>query len=158
MNQIFLESWARPLAFVHVLAAILCTGALTHAAVFTWMSGRKARHANQNRAANFWPAIWCSLLTAVTAGCLAYPTYRIRTRAEFLDAHYKTAAALFDIKENYASVVIVLVVAAWLLRNEPADSQARSVLHDNFLYAAAAITWIIFLTGLWVTLHRGIGT
>jgi len=157
VNPVFLEPWARALAFVHALAAIVFTGSLTHAAVFTWMAGRRAAAANLHRAAKFWPVIWVSFAVAVAAGMLAYPTYRIRTRAEFLDANYRTVAALFDVKENYASVVIVLVIAAWMLRREPSGSQTRSVLHDNFLYAAAAVAWLVFLIGLWVVLHRGIG-
>lgn len=158
MNQIVFESSARLLTLLHGFAGIALTGALTHGAVFIWKGNRTGAAGYYRRAEKFWPVIHISLFASMLLGFIAYPTYRIRTRAEFLDAHYPLVVDLFDLKENYASIVFVLVIGAWLLRHAPLKSQARQLLHDNFYYAATTLTWLIAVLGLWVTLHRGIGT
>ncbi len=157
MSEIAFESWARPLALAHALAAIVLVGALTHGSVFLFLSTRKAREGNVRRAARFWPVILPALLLTLLSGSLAYPTYRIRTRAEFLDQHHPLAAHFFDLKENYAAIVMVLVIACWVLRREPSGSPAKTFLHDPIYYTATSLAWISLVCGLWVTLHRGIG-
>ncbi|MEW6775947.1 MAG: hypothetical protein AB1405_06620 [Bdellovibrionota bacterium] len=157
MSEIAFESWARPLAFIHALSAIVLVGALTHGSVFLLLSTRKAREGNIRRAARFWPVILPALFLTLLSGSLAYPTYRIRTRAEFLDRHHPLTAGFFDLKENYAAIVMVLIIACWLLRREPSGSPARTFLHDPLFHLASTLAWVSFVCGLWVTLHRGIG-
>lgn len=155
MKEILFESISRPLVFVHLLTAVALVGGLTHGTVFLALSEKRAKTAYLKRAAKFWKMILWTLAITMVTGLTAYPTYRIRTRAEFLDEHFPLASGLFDLKENYAAIVVVLVLACVLLRREPDDSESHSILHNWFYYLATGLTWIVALCGIWVTLHRG---
>lgn len=155
MNEIVFESISRPLILVHFLAAAMLVGGLTHGSVFLALAEKRAKAGYLKRAGRFWKMILWSLAITMITGLTAYPTYRIRTRAEFLDDHFPYVSGLFDLKENYAAIVVVLVLACALLRREPDESDAHGILHNWFYYLATGLTWIVVLCGIWVTLHRG---
>ena len=157
MNEIFLEPYARFFVLLHALGAIALVGALTHGSVFLHLSQKRAREGNLKRAARFWPILWTALLWTLATGSLAYPTYRIRTRADYLEGRFPLPVQLFDLKENYAAVVLALLCACWVLWKLPSESLPRTLLHNSLFHLATLLSWTAGLSGLWVVLHRGIG-
>jgi hypothetical protein len=91
--MLFLEGWARPLLVVHAIAAAVLVGASTHHLV--WCRGylRKRFPAATVRAEQRFARI-AAIAYVVTflVGNLLYPTYKVRVRAEYLDAPSVVAA------------------------------------------------------------------
>jgi hypothetical protein len=81
---VFLEAWARPLLIVHAVTGAASVAVTTHLALWT----RKALRGQRSPGAVRWfAAVAFGLFVAqFTGGNLLYPTYKVRVRAEYLDA------------------------------------------------------------------------
>jgi len=141
------------LLIAHGLAAGVLVGALTHLA----LNVRKARRGKGNpRLLRLYPQVALGAWAVVFAlGALLYPSYRIRVRAEYFDAHLPWASALFDLKENLAALLCPLLVAAWWLGRHPGHA-ARSAGFAGCAYAAAATVWFNVVSGMLLTSLRSV--
>jgi len=151
------EGTARALSVLHALAAVVLTGAVTHVAVFHVLARRRGRPGYLRRAERLWPVLAIALIATTLLGLVTYPTYRIHTRARYLDLHHPTAVWAFEVKEDVAALVFVLIAGAWLLRRPAAVHPGTRLLQGAFVGLGAALCWTTTVAGLIVTLHRGIG-
>ena len=116
--MIVFESFAKILQFLHWLAAIASTAACVHLIV------RLARSRQDKRAYVHARTLLVAYLSLYGLGCLVYPTFRVRVRAEFLDSAYPWATGLFEIKEQAATLALLPVIGVFLLLRTQAKAAA----------------------------------
>ncbi len=91
-------------------------------------------------------------------GSLIYPTYRYHVRALYLDRHAVWAANLFDIKESFASIGLPLAIGAFLLSRVMDPREDRPMLsgYAVFVFGTTAIVWFNVISGLLITMEKGV--
>lgn len=125
--MIIFESVARPLLFLHLIAAACAAGAAVHLAIRVWgyLRGRVIKIPHEKLYAHL---LLVSYGSCYALGAVVYPTFRIRVRAEYFDRLLPWATGLFEIKEHFATIGLTAVVGAWLLARHlphPAERAAR---------------------------------
>lgn len=140
---------------LHAVAAGALVGSLTHLAVVVW---RTTHGKPRPRLLRLYPTLAACLWAAVFAlGSLIYPNYRVAVRANYLDEHAPAVSILFDIKENLATLMGPLLLAAWALTRADSPSTAGPRALPMVVYALAFVAWFDLLAGLLVTSVRAIG-
>lgn len=154
--DIAFESAARLLVVLHAIAAIVLLGASTHHAVIAigYLRGRYRVRLGRIYAAT----IAASYAVTFVLGLLAYPAFRYHVRALYLDRYEVWAANLFDTKENIAALGLPLVLCAFVLSRvmDPKEDAALARGYAAFVLLAAAIVWFSVISGLVVTMVRGV--
>lgn len=154
--EIFLDGQARLLVLLHAAAAIVLIGATTHHLLIAlrYLRGRFQLRLGRIYAATLAVAYGVTFLL----GSLAYPAFRYHVRGLYLDRYEPWASNLFDIKENFAALGLPLVVTILVLSRILDPKADRPLLRA---YAAtsillAAIVWFAVISGLIVTMTRGV--
>ena len=170
------ESVARFLVIAHAVVAGALVALTTHHLVWIIRS-RGARRRGEPRFALLASGFIC---LAFLLGCLVYPTYRVRVRAEYFDAPTARAAQLalsaeahhlpptspaldkvahvFDMKEHAIALgLLCSLVLLWLSRrSDPSQTETRR-LYLGLAYGACGSTWFAALVGLYVASLRAVG-
>jgi hypothetical protein len=156
MTAIFLEPWARVLLFLHAVAAIVLIGATTHHCLVAvgYLRGRFKTRLGRIYAAT--SAVTYGVTFAL--GALVYPAYRYHVRGLYLDRHAAWASNLFDIKENFASLGIPLVVGALVLSRvmDPKRDRPMLVGYAVMVFGTTIIVWFNVISGLLITMVKGV--
>lgn len=145
--------WIKLGLVLHAVAAGALTGSATHLALVL----RRAHRGRPNpRLQRLYPAVVAGCYTAVYAlGTLIYPRYRVAVRAAWLDDHAPWAAVLFDVKENLATLLGPLVLAAVVLsRTEDPSRPSRALL--GCAAAVALGVWFNLVSGIVVASVRSV--
>jgi hypothetical protein len=156
MEATFLEAWARPLLLLHAAAAIVLIGATTHHALIT--IGTLRGRARPELARIYAATSAVAYAVTFALGALVYPTYRYHVRGLYLDRHAPWASNLFDIKENFASIGLPLVIGALVLSRVMDYKADRPMLvgYTVMVLGTAAIVWFDVIAGLLVTMVKGV--
>ena len=156
MAGIFLEPWARFLVLLHAAASVVLVGACTHHFVVALGYLRGVYKVKLGRI--YAAIIVIAYPVTMLFGALAYPTYRYHVRALYFDRHAVWASNLFDIKENFASIGLPLVIGAFALSRVMVPKEDRSLLLGYFIAVdlVAAIVWFNVVSGLLLTMERGV--
>lgn len=156
MPDLLLDGSARLLVLLHAAAAIVLVGAATHQAI---IAVGYLRGTFKVRLGRIYAAV-VAVAYAVTFGfgLLAYPTFRYHTRALYLDRHEPWASNLFDMKENFAALGLPLVVGMLVLSRvmEPKEDRRLVGPYAAFALFTAAIVWFDVISGLVITMTRGV--
>jgi hypothetical protein len=153
--QPILASFARELVLVHAIVAFVLVGAVTHHAIVALDMLRGSFRARLTRVYAKTTAV-CYVAT-MALGALAYPTFRVHARA-YLDADAPWASALFEAKEDVATIALPLVLATWIVARSIDPRQDRRHLPGYVamvLFSAGAV-WFELTSGLLVTMVRGL--
>jgi hypothetical protein len=145
--------WIKLGLVLHAIAAGALTGSATHLALVL----RRARLGRPNpRLQRLYPAAALGCYAAVySLGTLIYPRYRVAVRAEYLDEHAPWASVLFDLKENLATLLGPLLLAAVVLsRTEDPARPSRALLACAAV--AALGVWFNLVSGLLVASVRAV--
>ncbi len=171
-----LESVARPLLIAHAVVACALVALTTHHLIWIIRS-RGARTRGEPRFALLASGAFC---LAFLLGCLVYPTYRVRVRAEYFDAPAARAAQLalsteahhvslhspaldkvahvFDMKEHAIALgLLCSLVLLWLSRRSDPSAIETRRLYLGLAYGACGSTWFAALVGLYVASLRAVG-
>ncbi|MHB1845042.1 MAG: hypothetical protein ACYCWW_09440 [Deltaproteobacteria bacterium] len=154
--ELAFASAAQLLVLLHAVAALALCGAATHHVV---VALGYLRGVFRTGLARVYGAVTLGCYLAVFAlGSLAYPSYRYFVRGLFLDWHRVWAANLFDIKENVAALGLPLVAGVFVLsrRFDPAKDGSLIGPYVTLVVSVAAIAWFTALSGLFVTMQRGV--
>ena len=145
--------WIKLGLVLHAVAAGALTGSVTHLALVVW---RARRGRAQPRLQRLYPAVALGCYLAVySLGSAIYPRYRVAVRAEWLDEHAAWASVLFDLKENLATLLGPLVLAAVVLsRAEDPARPSRALL--GCATAVALGVWFNAVSGLLVASVRSV--
>jgi hypothetical protein len=179
---VLLEPYARLLLVLHAVLGAALVAASTHLVV--WMRGYLRGDFARRRAVRRFSAIAVVLFgLAFIAGNLAYPTYKIRVRAGYLENPPAVAADLeqrgappgqvegalastariarwFDVKEHWAAVGLILSIAcAVILRfwDPIRDGAAIAPVVLGLAVGASATAWLAAIVGLVTASYRAIG-
>lgn len=145
-------TWALKILLVaHAIAAGVLLGSSTH---FAWLT-RRADRAIVALHRTYASVALVSYATVFALGASMYPHYRVRVRAEWLDAHARWAAILFDVKENFALLLAPVMIAQWLLTRSDGDARRRSILR-TCAWIAASVLWFDAIAGLIVASYRSV--
>ena len=111
---IVFESIARPLLFLHLIAAACATGAAIHLAIRVWgyLRGRVMKVGHEKLYARLLGIFYA---ISFLLGAAIYPAFRVNVRAEYFDPHLPWATALFEIKEHLATLGLAATAGIVLL-------------------------------------------
>ena len=155
---VFLYGARRLLTVLHTAGSVVLLGAATHHALLMrfYLRGRFERVALEKTYAKV-----VSVAYAVTfaLGALLYPTYRVHVRGYHLDRVAPEYARLFDVKETYAALALLLAAGlgalayAWRPREEPHLAPVVAAMSA----VVCAVVWFNAIIGVLVMSVRGIG-
>jgi hypothetical protein len=157
-SPVFLYGARRLLLLLHAAGSIVLLGAATHHALQMrhYLRGRFGRAALEKTYAKVTSAAY-ALTFAI--GALLYPTYRVHVRACWLDRHAPFYAGLFDVKEVFAALALIVALGlgalAFTLR--PADERELVPIYVVMSFLVCAVVWFNAIAGLLVVSVRGIG-
>ena len=151
-------AFRRLLLVLHAGGSIVLIGAATHHALQMrhYLRGRYGREKLEKLYAK---VVSVAYALTFALGALLYPSYRVHVRAFYLDGHAPGFAGLFDVKETYASLALVIAVAlgamAFTLR--PAETPALTRIYAVMSLIVCAVVWFNVVAGLLVVSAHGVG-
>lgn len=157
-QEILLFGLRRALLVLHAAGSIVLVGASTHhaLAVRHYLAGRFGRRAHERR----WAQVTAvAYVLTYGLGALLYPSYRVFVRGFYLDRYAPLYAGLFDVKEIFASLVLVVALALGALSRtlEPSREPHLARIYAAMSLVVCAVVWLNVVLGLLVTSVRGLG-
>jgi hypothetical protein len=155
---VFLHGARRLLVLLHAGGSIVLIGAATHHALQMrrYLSGDFSREGLEKLYAK---VVSVAYVLTYALGALLYPSYRVYVRGCYLDRHAPAYAGLFDLKETYASLALVVALAlgalAFSLR--PAEAPALVRVYAVMSLIVCAVVWFDVIAGVLIVSVRGIG-
>jgi hypothetical protein len=137
---------ARELVLVHALAAIVLMGATTHHALVAIGYLRGSFRVRLGRVYATTTLVTYAIVMAL--GAASYPSFRVRG----------PAPAMFEIKEDLATLAIPAVIAVWWWSRTLDPARERRFLPGYLamvLFTTGAV-WFNVTAGLLVTMARGV--
>jgi hypothetical protein len=134
---------------VHGICAMFLVGAVTHQALGVFWPRRpgQAGFVARMRVANsqgYVTAIMVLYVVTFLLGSYIYPIYRVFVRPPLQDLQLTYAIGLFEVKENFAAIVLAMLPSYWYFwRKSPEFPVTRN-----------AITAILFVT-VWYNFIAG---
>ena len=157
-DEVFLFASRRLLLVLHGASSIVLVGAATHHALSMrhYLRGRFERVKQEQRWAT---VVAVSYALTFALGALLYPSYRVHVRGYYLDRYAPAYAALFDVKEVYASLALVVALGLGLLarRFEPAKQRPLVRVYAAMSLLVCAVVWLDVIAGMLVLSVRGLG-
>ena len=148
----------RLLLVLHAGGSIVLIGASTHHALQMrhYLRGHFGREKLEKTYAK---VVSVAYVATFALGMLLYPSYRVHVRGEYLDRHAPAFAELFDVKETYASLALVVAVALGALACtlRPAETPALVRVYAVMSLIVCAVVWFNVIAGLLVVSVRGVG-
>lgn len=146
------------LLVLHATSAIVLVGSATHNGVLAvrHLAGNPVRKQLQRLYVRI--VGWAYLVTFVL-GLATYPSFRLDVRAAWLDEHVPMAAQIFEIKEHWLALGLVILAGYWPM-SRTIDVARRTT--DARLYhfcgiALAVIVLMATFTGLSLVAIRPVG-
>jgi hypothetical protein len=157
-KEVFLYGARRLLLVLHAGGSIVLIGASTHHALQMrhYLSGRFGREKLEKTYAK---VVSVAYVLTFLLGALLYPSYRVHVRGLFLDRHAPAYADLFDVKETYASLALVIAIGlgALALTLRPAETPALVRVYAVMSFVVCAVVWLDVIAGILVVSVRGVG-
>ncbi|MRG97317.1 hypothetical protein [Polyangium spumosum] len=157
-EAVFLYGARRLLMVLHAAGSIVLVGASTHHALTMrhWLRGKLVRVSTEKTWAK---VVAVAYVFTFAVGALLYPTYRYHVRGLYLDRYAPLYAGLFDVKEVYASLTLVVALGlgalAFTLR--PAEERWLVRIYAVMSLLVCAVVWLNVTLGVLVASVRGIG-
>lgn len=148
----------RVLLVLHAAGSIVLIGSATHHALQMrhYLRGRFQRAALERTYAR---VVAVAYAVTFAIGAALYPTYRVHVRGLYLDRYAPGFAALFDVKEMYASLTLLVAIALFALAGTKwqAEPPAMVRVYAVMSFIVCATVWFNVIAGLLVASVRGIG-
>jgi hypothetical protein len=157
-EAVFLYGARRLLLVLHAAGSVVLVGAATHHALSMrhYLRGRFARAPLEKTWAK---VVAAAYVFTFVIGALLYPTYRYHVRGLYLDRYAPAFAGLFDVKEVYASLTLVVAIGlgalAFTLR--PAEERSLVRVYAAMSFIVCGVVWLNVVLGILVSSVRGIG-
>lgn len=143
--MIFLEPYAKPLLFLHLVAGFIALAGGIHCLtrlVLLHRIGFPTMGPIRLHARTFVTAY----LAAFVSGILIYPTFRIRVRAEWLDSTHPFVVSLFEMKEHLGLLGLPAAGLAWYLARamefrKEEDRQHLPAFYAGLIWATSALAY-----------------
>jgi hypothetical protein len=158
LSAIALYGARRLLLVLHAAGAVVLLGAATHHAIAMgrWLRGRIDGLAAEKTWAR---VVAVAYVVTFTLGAIVYPSYRYHVRGLYLDRHAPFFAGLFDVKEVFASLTLVVAVGLGALSFtlRPREEAHLARIYAVMSLIVCAVVWLDAIAGVIVTSVRGIG-
>ncbi len=142
---------------VHTAATMVCLGAITHnlAMIVGYWRGRFRRPQLEKLYAKVGFIVF--LCTYLLGGIGLYPSFRYRVRPEF-DQSLRWATGLFEIKEHWASLALVLFIIYYLMSRaiEPSTNQPLIKIYVLLGIFLSIIIWFSAIVGFVLVSYRSV--
>lgn len=146
------------LLLLHAGGSIVLIGAATHHALQMrhYLRGRFGRARLEKTYAK---VVAAAYIATFALGALLYPTYRVHVRGFYLDRYAPFYAGLFDVKEVYASLALLVAAAlgalAFTLR--PDEERWLVPVYATMSFIVCAVVWFNVIAGILIVSVRGVG-
>ncbi len=154
--MIFLADVAKRLTIVHALAAMVALGAVTHQSIVAVRALQGRLNPRLAKIYGTTGVIACAI--TVLLGAIIYPAYRYYVRGLYLDHCDIPTSKLFDTKEDFAVLALLLAVLVWVVarRLERQSPREHFQLYLGASLLLASLMWFNALSGFAITLVRGV--
>jgi len=146
------------LLILHGIFSVFLIGAVTHQMLSVFWPRRpgqtdfvaRARGVNPGGYVN---AIIILYVIEFTLGALLYPTYRVLARPPLQDLQLTYVIGLFEVKENFAAIVLAMLPAYWYFwKKFPDYKTTRAALTAIIFF----VVWYNMIAGHLVNNARGL--
>lgn len=153
--MVFLESFYKVLLQVHLFAALVLVGSMTHNLVIV-VGYLRSEFGQKQREKFFVTVSLYAYITVYIIGSLIYPTFRIRVRYEYFDRVMRWATGLFEVKEHWASIGLALIIAYYFLRRsfDPETEREKLFLYVPVCFLLNLILWYELVAGSYLTVLK----
>jgi hypothetical protein len=155
---VFLYAARRALLVLHAGGSIVLIGAATHHALQMrhYLRGRFGRVALEKTYAK---VVAVTYGVTFTLGALLYPTYRVHVRGSYLDRYAPFFSGLFDVKEAYASLALLIAagLGAFALTFRPDEERWFVPIYAAMSFIVCAVVWLNVIAGILIVSVRGVG-
>ncbi len=150
------------LLIIHALLAVTLLGAITHQAVSVWLPAPAASGSFVTRfravpGTSYANAVVLLYAATMTLGAIIYPTYRVTVRIMLEQLRMNTANGLFELKEHFAVIGLLLLPAYWYFWRKPLDPSQQTT-RAGLTTILALIVWWSFIVGHILNNIRGFGS
>lgn len=157
-NSVFLFGLRRVLLVLHAGGSIVLIGAATHHALQMrhYLRGRFGREKLEQTYAK---VVSVAYVVTFILGALLYPSFRVHVRGYYLDRYAPSFSGLFDVKETYASLALVVAIALGALActMRPSESRVLVPAYAAMSFIVCAVVWFNVIAGLLVVSAHGVG-
>ena len=149
------------LLIFHALVAVALIGAITHQALSAWrVAGvRPQTFVGRFRsvsAMSYTNAIIVLYIISCILGDIVYAPYRLEIRTTLEDLNLQAANGVFEIKEHFAAIGLMMLPAYWLYWRQPLSPDHANA--RKYITAILAfIVWWNFLIGHILNNIKGFG-
>ncbi len=158
LHAVTLYGARRALLVLHDAGAVVLLGAATHHAIAMrhYLRGRFERVAAEKTWAR---VVAASYVVTFALGAIVYPSYRYHVRGLYLDRYAPFYAGLFDVKEVFASLtlVVALAIGALSFTFRPREEPWLVRIYAAMSVLVCAVAWFDAVAGVIVASVRGIG-
>ena len=155
---VFFYGARRALLVLHAGGSVVLIGAATHHALQMrhYLRGRFDRTQLEKTYAR---VVGAAYLFTFALGALLYPTYRVHVRGLYLDRFAPFFAGLFDVKEVYASLTLLIAAALFALSFTLRPSEERGLvpIYAALSFLVCGVVWLNVVAGLLIVSVRGVG-
>lgn len=157
-HAITLYAARRVLLVLHDAGAVVLLGAATHHVreMRHYLRGRFDRAPLEKTYAR---VVALAYVATFALGAIVYPSYRYHVRGLWLDRFAPFYSGLFDVKEVFASLTLVVALAlgALSLTFKPAEEAWLVRVYAAMSLLVCAVAWLDAIAGVLVGSVRGLG-
>jgi len=154
--KVFLEEYYNLLVVAHLLATFVLVGAMTHnlLIVLKYVRGKFGRKKLEYFYVKV--SLW-AYVVVYALGALAYPAFRINTRAALFDKSLPWATGLFEVKEHWGALGLAFFFVYYLLRRsfEPDQEKHKLYFYVPLCLLLNLILWYKTIIGCYLALLKG---
>ncbi len=148
---------ARALLLLHAVLGFGAAAITIHVLWFAWKRpGKGAAH----RVRRYLRIAWPMYLAALVSGALVYPAYAVTVRKAWLEANRPAMVGLFEIKEHWAALGLLLAWGLWRAMRKPEAVDVLSPTAWRGIGALALLVTICLLlnviAGTWIVMIRSV--
>ncbi len=150
-------AWARGLLVLH---AALGFGALAITVHVLWFAWKRPARGAAWRVRRYLRIAWPMYLAALLSGAIVYPAYAVTVREAWLEAHRPALVGLFEIKEHWAALGLLLAWGLWrYVRTSERDEVLAPVVWRGIGVVALLVTLCLLInvvSGTWIVMVRSV--
>ena len=153
---------ARPMLLLHAVAGFAVLAISIHVLYFAFKGGRQRGTGHRAKTIRYMGITWPLYLAALITGAIAYPAYKIDVREAYLDAHQPLLTGLFEVKEHWGAIGLLLAWALWRYYRRSARADIANTdltfWRGQTLLVLLMVLCILAnaLVGVWITMVQSV--
>ncbi|MHC4173951.1 MAG: hypothetical protein ACYS9C_08665 [Planctomycetota bacterium] len=154
--MVFLENYYEILLLVHLFATFVLVGSMTHnlLIVIGYVRGKFGRQKLEWLYVKV--SLWAYAIVYVL-GVLIYPAWGTRIRYPYFDQQMPWATGLFEVKEHWGAVGLVMLFTFYFLRKSfrPVEEKEKLFLYVPLCLLLNVVLWYKVIIGCYLALLKG---